>query len=86
MKVQRFKIEHSSKLCREETAKKQNATQTGRVFISRGNTKMLPQQDECRPRFYQGKDKVGCRNIASLMHGGPTARARQMGQYFPAVL
>ena len=55
----------------------------------RGNTlsKPLSWPDECRPRFYLGKDEVGCGNTPSLMHGSPAARMLpQMGQYFQAVL
>ena len=54
----------------------------------RGSTlsKMLPRQDECRPRFYLSKDQVGCGNTASMMCGGPAVRTQQMGQYFQAVL
>ena len=54
----------------------------------RGNTssEILPRWDECLPRFYLGKDEVGCGNTASLTRGGPAARTRQMGQYFQAVL
>ena len=44
MKMQRFKTEHSSTLCREETAWKQNSTQTGRVFI----TVLMPRPKCCR--------------------------------------
>ena len=42
----RFKTEHSSTLCREETARKQNATQTGRVFL----TEVIPRSKCCRGR------------------------------------
>ena len=33
---------------------------------------MLPQQDECHPRFYLGKDEVECGNTA-LMTGNEAA-------------
>lgn len=80
MKMQRFRTEHSNALCREGTARIQNATQTGRVFI----TEVIPRPKCCcgrmNPGFYLGKDKVGCGNTASLIRGGPAARTRQMGQ------
>ena len=46
----------------------------------RGNTssKMLPRQDECRPRFYLGKDEIECENTASTTRGGPAVRTRQL--------
>ena len=53
----------------------------------RGNTsKKLPRQDECHPQFYLDKDEVECGNTASMTHGGPAVRMRQMGQYFQVVL
>ena len=44
-----------------------------------GNTS--PRQNEYKYRYM-----VGCGNTASLTHGGPAARMRQMGQYFQVVL
>ena len=65
MKMQRFKTEHSSTLWHEETARKQNATQTGCVFI----TEVIP-----RPKWFYlhvGKDDVRCRKTTSLTHYAP---------------
>ena len=88
MKMWRFKTEHSSTLCGEETAWKKKCYSNWTRLYYRGNTssKMLLRRDECRPRFYLGKDEVECGNTASMTRGGPAVRTRQMGQYFQAVL
>ena len=68
-----IKTEHSSTLWHEETAWKQNATQTGRVFI----TEVIP-----RPKWFYlhvGKDDVRCRRTTSLTHVCPPPSGKNVG-------